>query len=321
MSLRIGVVGSGAIGSYYGGKLAAAGQDVHFLMRGDLTEIRQRGLHLMGENEDLRIPQINCYNSTEEMGPCDLVLIAVKTIANAVLPELLPPLLHEGTLLLTLQNGLGNEELLAHHFGAGRVLGGLCFICLTRTSRTTVERSDIGHVSIGEFNRTPLPRTREIADIFEQSGLHCNVAENLALERWRKLVWNIPFNGLSILAGELDTESILRDEQLLESTLTVMEEVIQAANLCGYPLEDSVAAEQIKRTETMGPYKPSTLLDFQARRPLEIEAIWGEPLRRARAAGAETPRLQMLYSLLRSLDRAIQDAAAPVSGVKRVGLN
>jgi 2-dehydropantoate 2-reductase len=218
--------------------------------------------------------------------------------------------LGEGTLLLTLQNGLGNEEFLADHFGAERVLGGLCFICLTRTSRTTIERTDAGHVSIGEFNRPPLPRTREIADVFEQSGLNCNVAENLALERWRKLVWNIPFNGLSILAGELDTDSILRDEQLLDSTLTVMKEVIAAANLCGCPLESSVAADQIKRTETMGAYKPCTLLDFQAGRPLEIEAIWGEPFRRAQAAGAETPRLQMLYALLRSVDRVMQDRVA-----------
>jgi 2-dehydropantoate 2-reductase len=312
MNLRIGVVGSGAIGSYYGGKLAAAGEDVHFLMRGDLAEIRAHGLHLTGEGEDLIVHPIQCHNSTNDMGPCDLVLIAIKTIANSVLPKLLPPLLHEGTLLLTLQNGLGNEELLAEHFGGERVLGGLCFICLTRTSRTTIERADAGHVSIGEFNRAPLARTRELADRFERSGLSCNVVENLALERWRKLVWNIPFNGLSILAGEIDTASILRDEQLHETTLAVMKEVIEAANLCGLPLHTSSAAEQIERTKTMGTYQPSTLVDFQAGRPLEIEAIWGEPLRRARAAGAETPRLQMLYSLLRSLDRARQDAAAAV---------
>jgi 2-dehydropantoate 2-reductase len=303
MNLRIGVVGSGAIGSYYGGKLAAAGQDVHFLMRGDLSEIRQHGLHIVGDGEDLRIQPINCYNSTGEMGPCDLVLIALKTISNSVLPELLPPLLHERTLLLTLQNGLGNEELLAEHFGAHRVLGGLCFICLTRTSRTTIERSDDGHIALGEFNRAAQVRTREISDVFGRSGLRSNVVENLALERWRKLVWNIPFNGLSILAGELDTASILRDEPLKAATLAVMKEVIEAANLCGLPLENSAAAEQIRRTETMGSYKPSTLLDFQAGRPLEIEAIWGEPLRRARAVGAETPRLQLLYSLLRALDR------------------
>jgi 2-dehydropantoate 2-reductase len=80
-----------------------------------------------------------------------------------------------------------------------------------------------------------------------------------------------------------------------------------AANRCGYPLEETVTAEQMKKTETMGPYKPSTLLDFEAGRPLEIEAIWGEPFRRAAAAGAQTPRLQMLYSILKSLDELRQN--------------
>jgi 2-dehydropantoate 2-reductase len=302
MNYRIAVVGSGAIGSYYGGKLAAAGRDVHFLIRGDLSELRRHGLRITGKDEDVHIPRVNCYNSTREIGACDLVLIAIKTTANAALADLIPPLLHDQTMLLTLQNGLGNEESLASQFGADRVLGGLCFICLSRTSRTAVERHDYGHITIGEFNRESLPRTHAVAAEFRQSGIDCTVVPNLALERWRKLVWNIPFNGLSILAGGVDTEAMLRDEQMHRTTLAVMEEVMTAANRCGYPLEETVAAEQIKRTETMGPYKPSTLLDFEAGRPLEIEAIWGEPFRRAAAAGAQTPRLQMLYSILKSLD-------------------
>lgn len=303
MSYRIAVVGSGAIGSYYGGKLAAAGRDVHFLMRGDLAEIRRQGLRIIGPDEDIQLARVNCYQSTKEIGPCDLVLIALKATANGALPDLIPPLLHAGTILMTLQNGLGNEEFLASHFGADRVLAGLCFICLSRTSRTTVECYDYGHITIGEFNRGPLPRTHALADEFQKCGIKCAVVENLALERWRKLVWNIPFNGLSILAGGIDTAAILADQPMHAATLALMEEVIEAANRCGYPLERAAAAEQMRRTESMGAYKPSTLLDFEAGQPLEIEAIWGEPLRRAAAAGASTPRLQLVYSALRSLDQ------------------
>jgi 2-dehydropantoate 2-reductase len=313
MNYRIAVVGSGAIGSYYGGKLASAGGDVHFLMRGDLSVLREKGLHIVGEEEDVHLAHVNCYNATAEIGPSDLVLVAVKTTSNADLPELIRPLLHEHTALLTLQNGLGNEEFLAGHFGAERVMGGLCFICLTRKSRTTVRRADYGHLSLGEFNRHPLGRTKEIANLFKAAGIHCNVVENLALERWRKLVWNIPFNGLSVLAGGIDTAAILGDKELHRTTRAVMEEVIEAANRCGYPLERSAAADQIGRTETIGAYRPSTLLDFKAGRPLEIEAIWGEPLRRAEAAGAKTPRLETLYGLLKAVDRAsrIATAASP----------
>src|SRR3954467_10310594 len=112
---RIAIVGSGALGSYYGARLGYFGRDVHFLMRGDLREIRRLGISIRGKSEKLRLAKVNCYGSTEEIGPCDLVLIALKTTANPDLVTLLPPLLHEKTMLLTLQNGLGNEEFLAEH--------------------------------------------------------------------------------------------------------------------------------------------------------------------------------------------------------------
>jgi 2-dehydropantoate 2-reductase len=299
---RIAVVGSGAIGSYYGARLAYAGSDVHFLMRGDLNEMRRAGLYVRGKGENFRLAKVNCYNSAKEIGPCDLVLIAVKATSNGDLVDLVPPLLHKQTMVLTLQNGLGNEEFLADHFGAERVLGGLCFVCLSRISRTDIERYDYGHIVLGEYGRAPQPRTHEVAAEFKRAGVTCSVTEDVLLERWRKLVWNIPFNGLSILGGGIDTSAILADVALRRATLALMNEVIFAANKCGYPLPDAAALEQIKRTETMGAYKPSTLLDWEAGRPLEIEAIWGEPLRRASAAGASAPRLEIVYALLKALD-------------------
>ena len=144
---RVVVVGSGAIGCYYGGKLALAGGDVHFLMRGDLKEVRRDGLHIHARDEKLHLATVNCHETTEDIGPCDLVLIAIKATGNEALNELIPPLLHERTMLLTFQNGFGNEEFLAERFGSGRVLGGLCFICLNRISRTVIERYDTGHLS------------------------------------------------------------------------------------------------------------------------------------------------------------------------------
>jgi len=301
-NFRIAVVGAGAIGCYYGAKLAYFGRDVHFLMRGDLAEIRRLGIRIRGKGENLRLAKVNHYASTEEIGPCDLVVVAVKATSNSDLLALIPPLLHERTMLLTLQNGFGNEEFLAESFGAERVLGGLCFVCLNQTSRGEVELYDPGRVAIGEYNRWPQPRTHDVAREFRRCGVVCNVVENLALERWRKLVWNIPFNGLSVAAGGIDTEAILSDDSLRSECLALMDEVIMSANKCGFPLPTTAAREQIKRTELMGAYKPSTLVDFHAGRPLEVEAIWGEPLRRAAAAGASTPRLHELYEKLKTMD-------------------
>jgi len=296
-SFRIAVVGAGAIGCYYGAKLAQGGHDVHFLVRGELAEIRIRG-----KGENLRLQKVNAHASSREMGPCDLVLIAVKATSNGDLPKLISPLLHETTMLLTLQNGFGNEDFLAKNFGAERIMGALCFVCLNRISPGVIEHYDHGRVAIGEFNRLPRVRTHAVVRAFQEAGVICRVVRNLALERWRKLVWNIPFNGLSVAAGGIDTAAILTDKNLRAETFALMNEVIAAAKRCGYPVPAATAHEQMKRTDAMGIYKPSTLLDFQAKRPLELEAIWGEPLRRATAEGAETPKLALLYALLRSID-------------------
>ncbi|CAN5527573.1 putative 2-dehydropantoate 2-reductase [soil metagenome] len=300
---RIAVVGAGAVGGYYGAKLAHHGRDVHFLMRGDLRERRRAGLRVQGSGEDFWVAPLQCYNTTEEIGPCDLVLIAVKATSNADLLQLVPPLLHDRTVLLTLQNGLGNEEFLAENFGAERVIGGLCFVCLNRTAPGVIEHYDHGRVVLGEYGGRALPRTHAICSEFQRCGVVCSVAENLPLERWRKLVWNVPFNGLALTAGGVDTAVILGDEQLRATALALMEEVIAAANQRGYPLPAAVALEQLKRTDMMGAYKPSTLIDFEAGRPLEIEAIWGEPMRRAQAAGCAVPQLAALYEQLKEIAR------------------
>jgi len=302
--VKIAIVGSGAVGTYYGAKLAHGGSDVHFLMRGDLAKVRRDGIFVRGEGENFQVEKVNCHNSTKEIGPCDLVIIAVKTTSNSDLVDLVPPLLHEKTMVLTLQNGLGNEEFLAKNFGAERVLGGLCFIAVTRHSKTEVERYDYGLVILGEREGAAQPRTREVASQFIRGAVKCKVTDNIGLERWRKLIWNIPFNGLSIVAGGIDTAAIVGDKNLRQVTLDLMEEVIAAANKCGHALPRDAWREHIKRSDAMSGYKPSTLQDWESGRPLEIEAIWGEPVRRAAAAGAQMPRTETIYELLKQLERS-----------------
>ena len=300
--LRIAVVGTGAIGSFYGGKLAVGGRDVHFLVRGGFDQIKRSGIRIRGKKENFHVANAQVYQTLTEIGPCDLVLIALKATNNDTMLEVIPPLLHRDTILLTLQNGLGNEEFLAQHFGAERVMGGLCFICLNRISPGLIEHLDYGHLNLGELAGVAKERTHNLAREFSQCGAECRVVDNLMEERWRKLVWNIPFNGLTIAAGGITTADILRDDSLRSVAIALMNEVVVGAKSCGYNLPMDVILEQIKRTETIGAYKPSTLLDFEAGRALEIEAIWGEPLRRAQAQGAAMPRLEQLYTHLKSLD-------------------
>ena len=301
---RIAIVGGGAIGLYYGGKLAQFGRDVHFLLRGDYEIVRKKGLRLRSKTENIHVAKVNAYRSTEHIGPCDLVIVAVKTTSNPELPSLLAPLLGEETIVLTLQNGLGNEEFLADRFGAERILGGLCFVCVNRVGPGVVERYYAGRVAIGEYRRHLQPRTHDITWEFKRCGVVCGVVDDLARERWRKLVWNIPFNGLSVVAGGIDTAIILGDEKLRLLALELMDETIGIARACGHDLPTAIALEEMKRTSQMGNFRPSTLMDYLAGRPLEIEPIWGEPLRRAKDLGIAAPKLERLYQQLISLNPA-----------------
>lgn len=301
--LKWAVVGSGAIGCYYGGKLADGGREVHFLMRSDYEVARKRGIAVRSREGDFRVLGPQVARTTAEIGPSDVVVIGLKATANEALLELVPPLLGPGTMLLTLQNGLGNEEFLARHFGAERVLGGLCFVCLNRVAPAEIEHFGHGALSIGEHSGFAQPRTHEVVGEWRRCGVNARVVGDLRTERWRKLVWNIPFNGLAVTTGGLTTDLILADPALAAEVRALMAEVIATANALGCELPEAEAEAQIARTHPMGAYKPSTLLDHQAGRPLELAAIWGEPLRVAREQGVSVPHLEKLVAKLEALSR------------------
>ena len=298
---KIGVVGAGAVGGYYGGMLAHAGHDVHFLLRRDLDAVRTNGLTIHTRGERIHLPQVQCAGRPEEIGPCDVVLIALKTTSNAALEALLPPLIGPETALLTLQNGLGNEEFLAARWGAERVMGALCFVCINRTAPGVIAHLDHGSISVGEYQRPAAKRTHAVVAALQQTGIDANPVDNLAAERWRKLVWNIPFNGLSIAADGATVADVLADNDLRNVARALMGEALVAARSLGVEISEAFADYQIERSYSMGPYKPSSMIDWEAGQPVEVEAIWGEPWRQGIQAGASLPRLEMLYRLLRRL--------------------
>ena len=296
---RIAIVGSGAVGCYYGGRLAQHGHEVHFLLRSDYDAVKKSGLQVRSCDGDFHLPRVSCHRSTADIGPCDLVIVAMKTTANQALPGLLPPLLASDTLILTLQNGLGSDDFLAECFGSERVLGGLCFVCINRIAPGVIEHFAQGHISLGEHSGPPQPRTLALAEMLRTSGISCGVEANLLTARWKKLVWNIPFNGLSIAAGSKDTAAILADPTLEQRVRDLMREIIGTAGRLGHPIPLSLIDSMIERTRTMSGYKPSSLVDFLAGREVELDTIWGEPLHRAKIAGIAMSKLEALYGELR----------------------
>lgn len=298
----IAIVGAGATGSYYGARLALAGFNVRFLMRRDREHVRRHGLTLREQDATRRLRPAAVFGRPEEIGAVDIVLITLKTTGNAGLPRLLPPLLGPHTAVVTLQNGLGNEEQLAALLGADRVLGGVCFIGVVRAGPgELVGFRTPGAIQLGEFGRTAGERAQALAGCFERAGVNCRTVDRLAEARWRKLIWNVPFNGLSITAGGLSTDRLLADPALAAEVRALMEEVAAAGRHLGYDIPEAVVQSQIDLTHTMGAYQPSSLVDFLAGREIELEAIWREPLRRAQAAGFPMPRLAKLQARLRTV--------------------
>ncbi|HVU35435.1 MAG TPA: 2-dehydropantoate 2-reductase [Opitutaceae bacterium] len=298
---RIAIIGSGAIGLYYGARLGLGGADVRFLMRGDLEAVRRTGIVRIREAAvTLELRPAWVTGVVAEIGPVDLVIVTLKTTANAELARLIPPLLKPTTAILTLQNGLGADEALAAAFGAERVLGGLAFIASTRTGPGEVTCYHPGSVTLGEFGRSPNDRTHRLAGQFSAAGVTIRIAENLLEARWRKLVWNVPFNGLAV-AHNATTDRLCGDPSLATIVRSLMREVQRAASAFGFAIPDEFLAQQFDVTPPMGAYQPSSLVDFRAGRDVEVEAIWGEPLRRAQVAGVEMPRLAELYARLRQV--------------------
>lgn len=295
----VAIVGSGAIGLYYGGRLAAAGENVKFLLRSDFDDIQQNGLHCESIHGDFALPKLQGFRRAEEIGPVDLVIVAWKATANSHLADVLPPLLHADTQVLTLQNGLGNCEAIAAITGGERVLGGLCFVCLNRLSPGFVKHLASGRISVGEFRPDGRGRAAEIVRRFKAAGIPAVIGEPLEEAQWKKLVWNIPFNGLSIAEGGVTTDQLLANPETEAEIRALMSETITAARAQGLNLSDELAEQNIEQTRPMDAYRPSSMIDFVEGREVEVEGIWAEPLRRAEAAGVAMPHLKKLLERIR----------------------
>jgi 2-dehydropantoate 2-reductase len=208
----IAIVGAGALGCYYGARLALAGADVRFLLRRDREHVRLHGLTLREKDATRRLEKVAAFAEPNEIGAVDLAIITLKTTANDSLRAWLPALLGPATAVLTLQNGLGNEELVATLVGPERVLGGLCYIGVTREAPgEIVGYHTPGRMALGEFQRPATERVRSIAAMFDQIGVQTRVVDELAEARWQKLIWNVPYNGLAIVGGGISTDRILAD--------------------------------------------------------------------------------------------------------------
>ena len=296
------IIGTGALGGFYGARVQHAGCELHFLLHSDYEHVRQHGLICESKDGDFTLPKVNAYRDVRDMPNCDVVCVCLKTTQNHLLPQLLPPVVKDDGVVLVMQNGLGIEAQVAEIVGAQRVMGGLCFLCSNKVGPGHIRHLDYGHVGLGEFAARGISEhMRAIAGDLNRAGIRTQLHEDLAVVRWQKLVWNIPYNGLSVVLNATTSELMTNPHtrQLVEQ---LMQEVVADARACGVAVTDDVIETMLAYTDKMTPYRTSMKIDWDERHPMEVEAIFGNPLRAAQQAGAKSSLLEELYRQLKFLD-------------------
>ncbi|MBT3375164.1 MAG: putative 2-dehydropantoate 2-reductase [Lentisphaerae bacterium] len=299
--LSYAIVGAGALGGLYGARLHASGEDVHFLLNSDYEHVRSNGLLVESIWGDLNLSEVNAYASSSEMPACDVVCVCLKTTHNGLLSDLLPPLLRGGTVVLLMQNGLGGEDEVASAFPGVDVAGGLCYLCSNKVGPGHVRHLDYGRVTLAPFAAACGERLGAIAETFCRAGIPCTTDEDLLLARWKKLFWNVPFNGLTVALGT-ETDQIMGCVETRRLAAALMHDLRCGAEACGHKIEEAYISEMLDFTLRMKPYSPSMKLDYLAKRPLELEYIYRRPIAAAQSAGQSMPCVETLASLLSFLD-------------------
>lgn len=294
--MHIAILGAGALGCYYGARLQQAGHDVTFIVRSEYDFLKQHGLQVTSLHGDITLPRVKVCRTPEEAGPADLVIVSWKSTANAGFAVALPPLMGADTVVLTLQNGMGNAEAIATVIPADRIYIGLCFICAMRTAPGHVNHLEGGNIQFAPFVPSPAgsAKAKELADLFAQAAIKTKAFDAAEQIQWYKLVWNIPFNGLCLALGGISIAELYQNPDNVARARRIMEEVVHAAQARGHTLPADLVDFHLSRTESMGAFIPSSAVDYNEGRPVEYTAIWGAPLAKARQAGASVPEWERL---------------------------
>jgi len=301
--MRIAILGSGAVGGYFGARLARAGNDVVFVARGaHLLAIREHGFRIRGPLGDFTV-RAAAESDTARLGPADLVVFAVKTYDNATALPLLPPLLGPDTIVLTLQNGVESADEVAVVAGRDRVLGGATYIATALTAPGVVTQTGTHRrIVFGEwFDAAPAvtPRVARLAEVLAAADVQAEAVPDARARVWEKLMFLAPVAGFCAAARQ-PSGVVWRDPVAREQFLDAVREVECVARAGGVAVAAGAVDRIVTYMDALPPeMRPSMLQDLEAGRRLEVEALQGAVVRRGRAAGVPTPIMRTLYAILK----------------------
>ncbi len=296
--MRVLVIGTGAVGSFYGSLLAKQGVEVSVVARSDYEHIKEHGIDIEGKNGLFHFQPAKVLRSASELDEKpNYVLLCIKVVEGANRIALLKDAVGKNTSIVLVSNGIDIEQEIAQAFPDNELISGLAFICVTRTAPGKIWHQAYGRLALGNYPTGVSEKTRALCAIYAQAGIDCIPSEDITSARWRKCVWNAAFNPLSVLSGGLATSDILDTQENFVRAL--MEEIAAIAEAAGYPLAEDIVEMNIASTHKMPPYKTSMLLDFEAGRPMETEAILGNAVRYGQRLNVPTPHLDSVYALMK----------------------
>jgi 2-dehydropantoate 2-reductase len=314
--MRIAVMGTGAVGGYFGAKLAAAGHELIFIARGrNLAALKHDGLRIDSFQGNLHIRKALFTDDPAVAKAVDFVLFCVKSYDTEFAAKALAPFIGQTTRVLSLQNGVDNPSRIAQIWGAEQTLVGVVYIGAQVVQPGTIKHSSGGKIVVGELDGGLHEATRTIARVLLAANIPCEITVEIAKAQWRKLLWNAPFCAISCLTRATARETA-ESPSLRKLAIDCMAEVIAAAKTQGYDLAPEWVDETLQFSQSLGDFKPSMLQDLEAGKPLEFEAFNGVVVKLLRQAGREAPTNQVFYGALSYLDKRIRAANLRTSNTK-----
>lgn len=300
------VFGAGGVGSFFGGLLARAGADIRFVARGaQLEALRRDGIHIHSTTLGaLHVRDIRVTDNTRDIGVVNLVLVAVKAQQTAGILDALAELVGPATTIVTLQNGVESDEVIAKRFGRDRVLPAVVYVGATVDRPGHVSHVAAGTITVGAPAGADGARAEAVRELLATTGMPVRIADDIQHERWRKLLWNAGFNMVSAVTGR-DPAVLVRVPESRALLLDVMKEVVAVARAQGIALTDADADEQIAWTERAGSIRTSTMVDRERGREMEVDALIGVVVRRGAQLGVPTPRSAALLGLLKAIEASL----------------
>ncbi len=295
------VLGVGAIGGYCAVRLAQAGFPVHCLLRSDFSFVKEHGMTIVSSEGSIHV-KVNIYEKISTMSPCDVILIALKTTQNHLLKEMLLPIMHSETVIVMLQNGIGMEQQLAEYIDPQKIIGGICNLKVSKESPGTIRHLGHNFIQLAQYypdeTMQGIPQIIEdLCQNFRQAGIQCTAREHLPTLRWEKLASNIPLSGLSTVLNA-SIQDLVTNTASFTLLCALTQEVISAAEQCGAPLPPDFFQFRLKILKSfigMEKSYPSMKEDFDAKRSMELNAIYENAINITKAHHYRIPLTEMLY--------------------------